>query len=164
MKTKRLPNSFGIPVLGIGTVNIGEVAPVTADETHRPDFDHDQENIDAIKEAIKIGYNHVDTAELYGQGHTEELVGKAIKNFDRNKLFITTKVSPEHLKYDDLISSVKNSLKRLGTDYIDLYLIHRPNPNIPIKKTMEAMNYLVDNKIIKFIGVSAFNIGQIKEC
>ena len=163
MKTKRLPNSFEIPVLGIGTVNIGEVAPVTADETHRPDFDHDQENINAIKEAIKIGYNHVDTAELYGQGHTEELVGKAINDFDRKKLFITTKVSPEHLKYDDLISSVKNSLKRLGTDYIDLYLLHRPNQDIPIKETMEAMNYLVDNKIIRFIGVSMFNIEQVQE-
>lgn len=163
MKTKRLPNSFSIPVLGIGTVNIGEVAPLTAGETHRPDFDHDPENIDAIKDALKIGYNHIDTAELYGQGHTEELVGKAIKDFDRKKLFITTKVSPEHLKYNDLIASVKKSLKRLGTDYIDLYLIHRPNPDIPIKETIEAMNYLVDKKIIRFIGVSAFNIEQIKE-
>jgi|TARA_Y100000310_G_scaffold293900_2_gene323888 diketogulonate reductase-like aldo/keto reductase len=163
MKTKRLPNGFEIPVLGIGTVNIGEIAPLTSDETHKPDFDHDQENINAIKEAIKIGYNHIDTAELYGQGHTEELVGKAIKDFDRKKLFITTKVSPEHLKYNDLIASVKKSLKRLGTDYIDLYLIHRPNPDIPIKETIEAMNYLVDKKIIRFIGVSAFNIEQIKE-
>ena len=87
----------------------------------------------------------------------------ARKYFDRKKLFITTKVSPENLKYDDIIRSVKNSLKRLGTNYIDLYLIHRPNPNIPIKETMEAMNYLIDNKIIRFIRVSAFNIEQIKE-
>ncbi len=163
MKTKHLPNGFEIPVLGIGTVNIGEVAPLTANETHKPDFDHDQENIDIIKEAIKIGYNHIDTAELYGQGHTEELIGKAIKDFDRNKLFITTKVSPEHFKYNEMINSAKNSLKRLGTDYIDLYLLHRPNLDIPIQETMEAMNYLVENKIIRFVGVSMFDIEQIQE-
>ena len=163
MITKRLPNSFKLPVLGVGTVNIGEIAPVKADEIHQPDFDHDEKNINAIREAINIGYTHIDTAELYGQGHTEELVGKAIKSFDRKKLFITTKVSKEHLKYDDVIASAKSSLKRLGTNYIDLYLIHRPNPDVSIKETMKAMNYLVDNKLIRFIGVSAFNIEQVKE-
>ncbi len=91
------------------------------------------------------------------------MVGKAIEDFDRKELFITNKVAKEHLKYDDVITSAKNSLKRLGTDYIDLYLLHRPNPDIPIKKTMEAMNYLVDNKIIRFIGVSMFNIEQMQE-
>jgi diketogulonate reductase-like aldo/keto reductase len=155
--TRKLPNGFKLPVLGIGTCLIGG-------EDYGPaDYSNDKEYVLAIQEAIKLGYTHIDTAEMYGGNHTEELVGKAIKNFDRKKLIITTKVSPEHLKYDDVISSAKNSLKRLGTNYIDLYLLHRPNPNIPIEETMRAMNELVDNKLVRFIGVSAFNIEQMKE-
>ncbi|MBN2457862.1 aldo/keto reductase [Candidatus Woesearchaeota archaeon] len=163
METKRLPCGFEIPVLGIGTVNIGETAPVKAGENHKPDYEHDKEHIKAIKEAISLGYNHIDTAELYGQGHTEELIGKAITGLDRKKLFITTKVSKEHLRYDDLITSAKKSLKRLNTDYIDLYLIHRPNQDIPIKETMDAMTWLVDNRLIRHVGVSAFDVRQIRE-
>jgi len=157
MKTKKLPNGFELPVLAIGTNLIG------GDDYGPPDYSNDEKHIKSIQDAIKLGYVHIDTAEIYGGGHTEELVGKAIKIFDRNKLFITSKVSKEHLKYDDVINSAKNSLKRLGVDYIDLYLIHVPNPDIPIRETMEAMDYLVDYKIIRFIGVSSFNIEQIKE-
>ncbi|MFQ5620907.1 MAG: aldo/keto reductase [Candidatus Nanoarchaeia archaeon] len=157
MKTKKLPNGLELPVLAIGTNLMG------GEDNGPPDYSNDGEYIKAIQEAIKLGYTHIDTAEIYGGGHTEELVSKAIKNFDRRKLFITTKVAKEHLKYNDLIKSAKASLKRLGTDYIDLYLIHRPNPDISIKETMEAMNFLVDKKIIKYIGVSAFNVQQMKE-
>lgn len=155
MKTKKLLNGFEIPVLGIGTYGLGG--------EHEPDYNHDKESINAIKEAIKIGYNHIDTAELYGQGHSEELIGKAIKDFDRKKLSITTKVYKTNLKYNQVVKSAKASLKRLGTEYIDLYLIHAPNPEIPIKETMEAMNYLVGQNLVKNIGVSNFNINQIKE-
>jgi len=157
METKKLPNGFEIPVLGIGTCLMG------GEDYGPPDYSNDEKYINAIQEAIKLGYTHIDTAEIYGGNHTEELVGKAIKIFDRSKLFITSKVCKEHLKYDDVIASAKNSLKRMGTNYIDLYLLHRPNPDIPIKETMEAMNFLVDNKIIRFIGVSMFNIEQIQE-
>lgn len=157
METKKLLNGFEIPVLGIGTCLMG------GEDYGPPDYSNDEKYINAIQEAIKLGYNHIDTAEIYGGNHTEELVGKAIKIFDRSKLFITSKVCKEHLKYDDVIDSAKNSLKRMDTDYIDLYLLHRPNPDIPIKETMEAMNYLVDNKIIRFIGVSMFNIEQMQE-
>jgi len=157
METKKLPNGFEIPVLGIGTCLMG------GEDYGPPDYSNDEKYINAIQEAIKLGYTHIDTDEIYGGNHTEELVGKAIKIFDRSKLFITSKVCKEHLKYDDVIASAKNSLKRMGTNYIDLYLLHRPNPDIPIKETMEAMNYLVDNKIIRFIGVSMFNIEQMQE-
>jgi diketogulonate reductase-like aldo/keto reductase len=157
METKKMPYGFEIPVLGIGTCLMGG-------EDYGPsDYNDDDKYIKSIQEAIKLGYTHIDTAEIYGGNHTEELIGKSIKLLDRKNLFITTKVCKEHLKYDDVIASAKNSLKRLGTDYIDLYLIHRPNPDVPIKETIEAMNYLVDNKIIRFIGVSAFNIEQIEE-
>ncbi|MBD3247529.1 aldo/keto reductase [Candidatus Pacearchaeota archaeon] len=157
MKSKKLPNGFELSVLAIGTNLMG------GEDYGPPDYSNDEKYIKAIQDAIKIGYTHIDTAEIYGGGHTEELIGKAIKDFDRKKLFITSKVAKEHLKYDDIINSAKNSLKRLGTDYIDLYLLHRPNPDIPIKETMEAMNYLVDNKIVRYIGVSMFNIEQMQE-
>src|SRR3989344_541042 len=120
MKTKKLKNGFEIPVLAIGTNLMG------GEDYGPPDYSNDETYIKAIQDAIKLGYTHIDTAEIYGGDHTEELIGKAIKNFDRKDLFITTKVSKYNLKYADVISSAKNSLKRLSTDYIDLYLIHRP--------------------------------------
>ncbi len=157
MDTKKLSHGFELPALAIGTCLMG------GEDYGPPDYNNDGKYIKAIQEAIKLGYIHIDTAEIYGGNHTEELVGEAIKKFDRKKLFITTKVSKEHLKYDDVITSAKNSLKRLGTDYIDLYLIHRPNSDIPIKETMEAMDFLVDNKLMRYMGVSAFNIKEMKE-
>ena len=105
---------------------------------------------------------------MYGSGHAEEIVGKAMKGMnlkgaDRKKLFITSKVWHNHLKYDALISSCKQSLKRLGTDYLDLYLIHWPNPKVDINETMKAMNFLVEKGLIRHIGLSNFNVEQIKE-
>ena len=144
-----------IPVLGLGTWLIG------GDTT--PDYSEDEQAIQAIKSAIDLGYDHIDTAEYYGNGHCEELVGKAIKDIDRQSLFITSKVWTTNLKYDDVISSAKRSLQRMRTDYIDLYLIHSPSSNIPIKKTMSAFDYLVDNKMVKYIGVSNFKASQLKE-
>ncbi len=155
MQTKKLRDGFEIPVLGIGTYGMG--GEKTADTTH------DAESIKAIKDAIKLGYIHIDTAESYGMGHAEELVGKAIAGMDRKKLFVTTKASPTHLHYEDVITSAKNSLARLQTNFIDLYLIHSPNPEIPIAETMKAMDYLVDHNLVRFIGVSNFLAGQLQE-
>jgi diketogulonate reductase-like aldo/keto reductase len=127
------------------------------------DTSRDDESIAALKKAIEFGYTHIDTAEMYGAGHSEELIGIAIKDFDRESLFITTKVLPEHLHYKDCIKAAEGSLKRLETDYIDLYLIHVPNPQIPIKETMKAMDLLVQQKKTRFIGVSNFSVKQLKE-
>ncbi len=127
------------------------------------DTSRDEESVAAIKKAMELGYTHIDTAEMYGAGHSEELVGLAINGIDRESLFITTKVLPEHLRYNDCIKAAEGSLKRLNTDYIDLYLIHIPNPKIPIKETMQAMDSLVEQKKIKFIGVSNFSVKQLKE-
>jgi diketogulonate reductase-like aldo/keto reductase len=126
------------------------------------DTSKDAEWVAAIKEAIELGYKHIDTAEMYGAGHSEELVGLAISNFDRESLFITTKVLPQHLRYEDCIKAAEDSLKRLKTDYIDLYLIHIPNSEIPIKETMRAMDTLVKQRKTKFIGVSNFSVEQLK--
>lgn len=146
---------FKIPILGIGTWHIGD--------GFIRDALNDKDYIIAIKTAIRLGMTHIDTAELYGDGHTEELVGEAIQEFKREELFITTKVRAKNLKYDDLIFSAKRSLKRLKTRYIDLYLIHLPNPGVSIEETMKAMDNLLEKEVIRFIGVSNFSVEQMKE-
>lgn len=155
MEFKRLPHGTKIPVLGLGTWGIGG--------ERGTDTTYDKENIYAIKTAIELRITHIDTAEMYGHGHSEELVGQAISGFNRKDLFITTKLLPEHLRYDDVFTSAEGSLRRLKTDYIDLYLIHMPNPEIPIQETMRALDLLVEQGLIKFIGVSNFSVGQMKE-
>jgi diketogulonate reductase-like aldo/keto reductase len=155
MEFKKLTGNTKIPVLGLGTWGIGG--------KWETNTSHDKEGILAIKAAIKLGMTHIDTAEMYGVGHAEELVGKAIADFNRKKLFITTKVLSDNLGYDDLIASAKKSLKRLKTDYVDLYLIHWPNPEIPIEETMKAMDFLVEKKLTRFIGVSNFSVEELKE-
>lgn len=155
MEFKSLTSDTKIPVLGLGTWSMGG--------GRVRDTTYDKENIYAIKTAIELGMTHIDTAEMYGDGHAEELVGEVIKDFDRETLFITTKVSPENLRYDDVITSAKRSLKRLKTEYIDLYLIHIPNPQIPLQETMKALNFLHKEGLIRFIGVSNFSVKQIKE-
>lgn len=144
-----------IPVLGLGTWEMG--GKIT------PNKSNDDQYINAIQTAIEMGYEHIDTAEMYGAGHTEELVGQAIKKFDRGNLFLTSKVSPQNLHYQDLIKSAEASLKRLGIDCLDLYLIHKPNSRIPISETMQAMDELVSQGLTRFIGVSNFSVPQLKQ-
>jgi diketogulonate reductase-like aldo/keto reductase len=155
MQYKKLASGFRMPVLGIGTWRVG--GDTAASHTR------DKEEVAAMKAALKLGYDHIDTAEYYGAGHAEELVGEAIAGFDRKKLFITSKVMGDHLKYDEVINACKQSLKRLGTDYVDLYLVHWPNPRTPLKETMSAMDWLVEQKLVKNIGVSNFSVAQMKE-
>jgi len=118
-------------------------------------------DIEAIKNGINLGITHLDTAENYANGHSEELLGEAIKNFDRSKLFIVSKVGRTKLKHDDLIKSCKESLQRIGTTYLDLFLIHAPSLEIPIEESMKAMNELYDEGLIKNIGVSNFSVGRM---
>lgn len=159
MEYKILTNKVKIPLLGLGTWEMGG--------RHKKDTHHDAENITAIKRAIAAGITHIDTAELYGDGHAEELVGTAIKKFDRKKLFITSKVKPEHCcTYEDVIATCKRSLDRLQTDYIDLYLIHwreARGAKTNLKETFRALDYLVDQKLVRFIGVSNFDVSDLQE-
>ena len=129
-----------IPVLGLGTWLIGGASEA--------DYTNDEQAGQSIKKAIDLGYRHIDTAAYYGNGHCEELVGEAIRDYKRDSLFITSKVWTTNLKYNDSVNSAKNSLKRLGTDYLDLLLIHSPSFTIPIAETMRASDYLMDQKII----------------
>ncbi|WP_233186205.1 aldo/keto reductase [Thermotoga sp. KOL6] len=144
-----------IPALGLGTWGIGGF------ET--PDYSRDEEMVELLRKAIEMGYTHIDTAEYYGGGHTEELVGRAIKSFNRKDLFIVSKVWPTHLRRDDLLRSLENTLKRLDTDYVDLYLIHWPNPEVPLEETLSAMAEGVRQGMIRYIGVSNFDRKLLEE-
>ena len=112
-----------------------------------------------------MGYTHFDTAEAYAAGHAEELLGRAIRELGvpRETLFITSKVSPEHLKYEDVGSSCENSLRRLGLDTLDLYLIHWPIAGMKLPETFRALNQLVRVGKVRHLGVSNFNLKQLKE-
>ncbi len=112
-----------------------------------------------LRAGIELGATLIDTAEGY---YTEDVVGEAIKGI-RDEVFIATKVSGRHLAYDDVLQSAEESLYKLGTDYIDLYQIHWPNYSYPIRETMRAMGELVDRGLVRFIGVSNFDIDEIEE-
>jgi diketogulonate reductase-like aldo/keto reductase len=155
MEYKTLIGDVRIPILGMGTWKL--------EGGYFPDRSQDKIAIETLREGIRLGMTHIDTAEMYGSGHVEEIVGEAIKPFRRKDVFITTKVSPVNLRFDDLVNSIKGSLKRLKTDFVDLYLIHWPNPKIPLKESMKALEYAVEEGFTKFIGVSNFSVELMKK-
>jgi diketogulonate reductase-like aldo/keto reductase len=116
----------------------------------------------AIEKGIELGINLVDTAEMYASGRSEEVVRDAVKHI-RKDVFLATKVSPGNLRHDDVIEACKGSLRRLGTSYVDLYQVHWPNPSIPIRETMSAMEQLVREGLVRYIGISNFNISETDE-
>ena len=155
MEYKRIARGVEIPALGLGTFGMGEGrAAGTSD---------DEGDIEAIRLAIELGMIHIDTAERYAAGHSEEVVADAIEPFDRGDLFVTTKVWHNHLRREDLISSMKASLKRLRQDYVDLYLVHWPNPEVPLKETMKALEHCAEEGYTRLIGVSNFSTELIVE-
>ncbi|MDE1855510.1 MAG: aldo/keto reductase [Candidatus Micrarchaeota archaeon] len=119
---------------------------------------NEQMEIEALRTGFDSGINFVDTAEMYG---TEPIVGKAVAG--REGLFVATKVSPTHFRYDDVIRACDSSLRRLGIKAIDLYQLHWPNKNVPIEETMRAMEKLVEDGKIRHIGVSNFSAGELQE-
>lgn len=118
--------------------------------------------IRVIQAGVAFGMTFIDTAEVYQNGHSEEVVGKAVKHM-RKDVFIASKFSPEHASYDGIMNAVKGSLKRLSTDTIDLYQVHWPNPTVPISETMRALSELQENGHIRHIGVSNFSLDNFKE-
>jgi len=153
---KKLHSGFKMPVFGVGTWTMGG-------KFERDKSSNDKADIAAIKEAVKMGVTHIDTAEMYAGGHAEEMVGEAIKGFERKKLFLVSKVSPSNLTYEGILKSAKRSLEHLNTDYLDLYLIHMPNPSIPIKESMKAMDHLLEQGMIRNIGLSNFSVERFEQ-
>lgn len=145
---KSLNNGFEVPVFGIGTWQMGG--------------GHDEADALAIRTAIDLGVMHIDTAEIYANGRAEELVSQEIQGHDRSKLFIVSKVagsrSPKEYQ-----KACEEALKRLNTNYLDLYLIHWYDDNAPLQEKIKMMNELVRQGLIKNIGVSNFNVPHLKE-
>jgi diketogulonate reductase-like aldo/keto reductase len=136
-----LKSGDSIPALGFGTWDIAE------EDVEEP-----------VRAALEAGYNHIDTAEGY---RNESGIGRVIKDYDREELFITSKVLPANLNYENVIESAEQSLLRLGTSYLDLYLIHWPNPAISLRETLNAMAVLHEKGMVKNIGVSNFSFYQL---
>ncbi len=157
MKTETV-HGVSIPKIGFGTWRIGG-------ESYA-DPKSDPASIAALRAALEVGYTHFDTAEYYAAGHSEELVGRAIRetNTKRESLFITTKVSPDHLQFDQVLRSCEKSLRHLGMDYIDLYLVHwPPRVSSQLHDAFRALNQLVSDGKVKHLGVSNFKLKLLKQ-
>lgn len=146
----RLKDGALMPKLGQGTWFLGE------------DKSKEQDEIKSIKIGIENNMTLIDTAEMYGEGLAEELVGKAIKGYDREKLFLVSKVYPHNAGRRNIFRSCENTLKRMGVEYLDLYLLHWRGA-VPLSETVECMEELVKKGKIKRWGVSNFDIDDMKE-
>jgi diketogulonate reductase-like aldo/keto reductase len=140
--------SVNVSVIGQGTWGMGEDPAAQKDE------------IAALRLGIELGMTHIDTAEAYGDGGAERVVGRAVAG-RRAEVFITTKVWPDNASYAGTLRACERSLKRLRTEYIDLYLLHWPSEH-PIAETMRAREELVGRGLVRFIGVSNFDVTQLK--
>lgn len=116
----------------------------------------DDNLLKVVQAAIASGINLFDTAETYGDGFSETLLGRALGQYDRGDFLIVTKVAPWNLRRNSLIKAADRSLRRLGMDAIDLYLVHCPNRFVPIKETFRTLEHLVNLGKIRYIGVSNF--------
>jgi len=164
MRYKHVGNAgIDISALAVGTWAIGGQQWGDVNE---------KDSIDAIRAMIDGGVNLVDTAPIYGNGHSEEVVGKALENGYREKVFLATKFSISNDEngavinngsYENAIWECEQSLKRLNTDHIDIYIMHWPDPATPVEVTMKALADLKKSGKIRFIGVSNFDRNLIEE-
>lgn len=153
---KNLRCGLSMPVLGFGTGKMGG-------GEHEDKKKRIKKDILSVRMALRNGIRRFDTAEAYANGYSEKILGMAIKDFARSELFITSKVSPLNLKHDQVLKSAEDSLRRLGLDYLDLYLIHAPNHYIPLKQTLKAFDRLKEEGLIKNMGVSNFNAESLQK-
>jgi len=125
----------------------------------------DKDCIAAMVRAVELGITLFDTAEVYGRGHSEEVVGKAIRSAGRENVFVATKVAGDHVRPGDVERACEGSLKRLGVREIDLYQIHWPSPwdQVPLRDTMKALEKLQRRGKIRHIGVSNFAVRDLEE-
>lgn len=154
--TKKLKNGFEMPVLGIGTWKMWGT-------TTRDPSNDDARDIAAIKYAIDQGLTCIDNAEMYAGWYSETLQWQAMKWYDREKLFLSTKVRGSNCSYEATKRACYNSLKRLWVDSVDLYYIHWREPQFDLAETMRALCELVDEWYIKYIGVSNFSKETLAE-
>jgi len=147
----RLPSGEMIPALGQGTHTMG-----------RHPARHDTE-LAALRLGIELGMTVLDTAEIYEAGESEELVGEAIAG-QRDAVFVVSKVHPSHGRHDAVVAACERSLRRLGTDRIDLYLLHWPLDEVPLaEETFTAFEELVETGKVRYWGVSNFAVPDLEQ-
>src|ERR1700732_3324919 len=149
LPTETLPGGEGVPALGQGTWHMGE------------DRRRAVEEASAVRLGIELGMTLIDTAEMYGGGGAEEMVARAAEGV-RDELFIVSKVYPHHASRTGVVAACERSLKRLGTDRIDLYLLHWRG-SIPLGETIEGFEWLKRDGKIRYHGVSNFDRADMAE-
>lgn len=149
VRTITLPSGEAIPVLGLGTWGVAENPRRRADE------------VAALRLGLDLGMSLIDTAEMYADGAAEELVGEAIAG-RRDAVFLVSKVLPEHATRHGTIAACEGSLRRLGTDRLDLYLLHWRG-SIPLEETLDAFAILTQAGKIRSWGVSNFDVSDMQE-
>ena len=168
MRYKKFGNTdMNVSAMAVGTWAIGG--------DRWGDDVNDKDSIDAIRAMLDNGVNFIDTAPVYGCGHSEHVVGQAIKGYDRSKLFISTKFGltwpkgpgteiVKNASYANCMREIDESLKLLGTDYVDIYIVHWPDidTKAPAEETMRALQDLKKAGKIRYIGVSNYSIEQIE--
>jgi diketogulonate reductase-like aldo/keto reductase len=144
------PTGIPVAVIGQGTWRMGEQRGRRRDE------------VAALRLGIELGMTHIDTAEMYGDGGAERVVGEAIAG-QRDRVFLASKVLPTNASHAGTIRACEASLRRLGTDHLDLYLLHWWSERHPIEETMRAMAELVRRGLTRFVGVSNFEVDQLRQ-
>lgn len=145
-----LADQTSVPVLGQGTWYLGENSAARKAEQH------------ALCTGIEAGMRLLDTAEMYGDGQAENLLGEVLPHYKRSDLFLVSKVYPHNAGRSHIFTSCENSLRRMHTDYLDLYLLHWRG-RIPLAETVECMEELIRQGKIRRWGVSNFDIYDMQE-
>ncbi|MDP9017911.1 MAG: aldo/keto reductase [Candidatus Eremiobacteraeota bacterium] len=151
MEVKRFgPDGPLLPIIGQGTWDIPEHGARLDEARH------------ALRRGIELGMTHIDTAEMYGSGRAEEIVGEVISGCQRDTLFLTTKVLPSNASFKGTIAACERSLRRLKTEYLDLFLLHWRS-SYPIEETMAGLEQLVTDGKVRALGVSNFDVEDLRE-
>ncbi len=148
MRRLTLPSGNEIPVFGLGTWRMGE---------HADQFDHE---VEVLRAGLDMGITLLDTAEMYGEGGAEEVIGEAIRG-RRDGLYLVSKFYPHNASYGGVIDACERSLRRMDCDYIDLYLLHWPG-SVPMPQTFGALNELQQQGKIRDFGVSNFDLDHLR--
>jgi diketogulonate reductase-like aldo/keto reductase len=144
------PSSYAVPRIGQGSWNL-PLRGSAADEAKR-----------ALRRGAELGMTHIDTAEMYGDGGSEQLIGEAIRDLPRESLFIVSKVMPSNASYAGTIAACEASLQRLGCEYLDGFLLHWRG-GVPLRETLRAMEQLVAEGKVRTLGVSNFDVDDLRE-
>src|SRR3989344_5163250 len=143
-----------LPSIGQGTTGTGPYLSL--------DEDRDRQRVSVLRAGIELGMNFIDTAELYGGGHGEEIAGRAIAGL-RDHVFLASKFSPSNNTSVGIEKALAGSLRRIATDYLDLYQVHWPNPYVPLEETLGCLVRLVEKGMIRHIVLCNFSLPELEQ-